>query len=434
MTELGASVVPPQIAQQVAESLGYFVDIHELQALAYSVIGRATGAEGGCITASAAGGLAVSVAACMTGSSLGAVESLPDTSALKRRKVVIQKGHVVDFGGLIPQMIRLTGAQVVEVGTATVCHPYQLEYALDPETAAVVYVVSHHTVQSGLLGLGDVARLAHAAGVPVVVDAASEYDLRRFAALGADLTVFSAHKFLAGPTAGIVAGRKDLVRAAYLNQTRGLGRAMKVGKEGIAGAVAALERWLHLDHRALHEAEYRRVQAFLEGLGEVRGLRSVEVPDPTGNPITRVRVYLEGPAPAQYAAALALRLRQGSPAVAVRDNEVDQGYIELDPCNLRDEEVPIVLDRIRTVAEGLSDQIGFAPEESPAGPALGHTTLGPRYSTYTPEDLPGADLDRVPWGLDQAKLARREHGLLDWPDAWLAEVETGRVAGQEEGR
>lgn len=57
---------------------------------------------------------------------------------------------------------------------------------------------------------------------------------------GGDLVLYSSHKFLGGPTGGIVAGRKDLVRAAYM-QNNGIGRGMKVGKESIVGAIAALK-------------------------------------------------------------------------------------------------------------------------------------------------------------------------------------------------
>ncbi len=68
-------------------------------------------------------------------------------------------------------------------------------------------------------------------------------------AAGADLALYSSHKFLGGPTGGIVAGRRDLVRAAFL-QNGGIGRGMKVGKEGIAGTIAALEAWERRDHAA----------------------------------------------------------------------------------------------------------------------------------------------------------------------------------------
>jgi D-glucosaminate-6-phosphate ammonia-lyase len=116
----------------------------------------------------------------------------------------------------------------------------QLEGALSERTAAALYVVSHHVVGYGQLPLETFAAIAHARGVPVVVDAASEYDLAGFLARGGDLAVYSAHKFLGGLTAGIVAGRLDLVRAAYL-QNGGIGRGMKVGKEGIVGAMVAVD-------------------------------------------------------------------------------------------------------------------------------------------------------------------------------------------------
>ena len=179
------------------------------------------------------------IAATMTGDDIGLIERLPDTTGL-RNEVVVQTGHLVNYGAPIDQAIRLAGARVVPVGAATESHGYQLSAAINERTTAALYVVSHHTVQFGMILLEEFIAVAHAKGVPVIVDAASEYDLTRFIAAGADLVLYSAHKFLGGPTAGIVAGKKTLVRAAYF-QNGGIGRGMKVGKEGIAGAIAALE-------------------------------------------------------------------------------------------------------------------------------------------------------------------------------------------------
>ena len=101
----------------------------------------------------------------------------------------------------------------------------------------------------------------------MIVDAASEYDLRGFLAKGADLVAYSAHKFLGGPTAGIVAGRKDLVRATFL-QNYGIGRGMKVGKESIAGAIAALDAWGKRDHAAVRAREGGYLDALDGAAGE----------------------------------------------------------------------------------------------------------------------------------------------------------------------
>ena len=127
------------------------------------------------------------------------------------------------------------------------------------------------------------AAICHARGVPVIVDAASEYDLKGFLAAGADLAIYSAHKFLGGPTAGIVAGRKDLVRAAFL-QNCGIGRGMKVGKESIVGAMAALEAWERRDHAAVRARERGYLELWLERLARPAGLAAADRSGPDGQP------------------------------------------------------------------------------------------------------------------------------------------------------
>src|SRR4029079_6266127 len=79
MTALGASRVPPAVAAAAVEILDHFVDIDQLQARASERIARATGAEAGCVTSSAASGIAVAVAAAMTGPDVRRIERLPDT-------------------------------------------------------------------------------------------------------------------------------------------------------------------------------------------------------------------------------------------------------------------------------------------------------------------------------------------------------------------
>ena len=281
----------------------------------------------------------------MTGADLAAIERLPDTSGLPRDEVVIQAGHMVYYGAPVEQAIRLAGAKVVPVGTATYARAYHLEGAITPRTAAALYVVSHHAVQYGQLPLREFCRICRERGVPVIVDAASEYDLRGFLAAGADLVAYSAHKFLGGPTAGIVAGRKDLVRAAYL-QNHGIGRGMKVGKESIAGAMAALEAWAHRDHAAVRERERSYLELWRERLGELPGLAAAIVPDPTDNPLDRLEVRVDPREAGTTAWALASALAAGDPPVIVRDHEVEHGRFYLDPCNLHPGEAEIVADAI----------------------------------------------------------------------------------------
>ena len=107
MTALGASMVLEEIRQCVDESLGRFVNMDALQAEASNTISQLTGAEAGCVTASVASGICISLAATMTGADLGLVEDIPDTSKVSKNEVAILKGHVVNYGSNFNQKIRL---------------------------------------------------------------------------------------------------------------------------------------------------------------------------------------------------------------------------------------------------------------------------------------------------------------------------------------
>jgi L-seryl-tRNA(Ser) seleniumtransferase len=344
MTALGASIVAPEAVEAISAILREFVEIDDLQRKASAAIARLCGAEAGFVTASCSAGITLGVAGAMTGADLAAIERLPETAGLKN-EVVILAGHMVSYGAPVEQAIRLAGARVVPVGQATSARTYQLAGAINERTAAAVYVVSHHTVQYGMLPLAEFVDIAHAAGVPVIVDAASEYDLSGPFAAGADLVLYSSHKFLGGPTGGIVAGRHDLVRAAFL-QNGGIGRGMKVGKEGVAGTIAALDAWERRDHAAVRERETQALHLWLSALEGRPGVTADIVHDPTGNPLDRLQVAIDPPGAHITAWDLADRLAAGSRPVIVRDHEIEHGYFLLDPCNLHPGEETVVAARL----------------------------------------------------------------------------------------
>ncbi|EIM74835.1 L-seryl-tRNA(Sec) selenium transferase-related protein [Nitratireductor aquibiodomus RA22] len=378
MTSLGASIVVPQAIETVASVLGQWTEMSDLQRTASRTIARLTGSEAGCVTASCSAGITLAVAAAMTGRDLAAIERLPDTSGL-RNEVVVQAGHLVSYGAPIDQAIRLSGAKVVPVGQATSAYAYQLAGAITENTAAAVYVVSHHVVEYGQIPLANFIATAHAKGVPVIVDAASEYDLTGFLAAGADVVLYSGHKFLGGPTSGIIAGSRALVRAAYL-QNLGIGRGMKVGKEGIAGVIAALEAWENRDHAGIRARERKALDVWAKTLQGRPGIAARITPDPTGNPLDRLRIDIDPNIARITAWDLADRLAAGDPPIIVRDHEAEHNYLFLDPCNLHPDEEAVVA---RRVAEEL--------DHAAAAPA-------PLVSSFA------------------ERAMRLEAGLLNWPD------------------
>jgi L-seryl-tRNA(Ser) seleniumtransferase len=361
MTSLGASVAAPSVRAATSEAMGHFVNIHELQAEASRVIARATGAEAGCITASASAAVSLGIAGCMTGLAPGRVEALPRDPG-PRHAVAVQSGHLCNYGAPIETAIRLTGADVRQIGTSTLVADYQLEAALDETVAAALYVVSHQVVHYGQIPLARFAEIAHAKGVPVIVDAASEYDLTGFLHQGADLVIYSGHKFLGGPTSGIIAGNRALVRAAYL-QNIGIGRGMKVGKESIAGVIAAMENWMSRDAATIRAKERAALDLWLETLQGLAGIRAEIVADPTGNPLDRLQVNVDERGAGASAARFAAALAKLDPGVIVRDVEVDLGYFQLDPCNLLPGQAEIVARSLRSVLSDGAALAGLAPAD-----------------------------------------------------------------------
>jgi len=378
MTALGASIVVPEAVAAMQAVLPEFVEMGGLHRKVSQVIARLCGAEAGTVTACTSSGITLAIAGCMTGADLARIEQLPDTAGM-RDEVPIQQGHMVYYGAPVEQAIRLAGAVVRPIGQATRAAPYHLEAALSERTAAALYVVSHHCVDYGQIPLPAFCEICHRQGVPVIVDAASEYDLTGFLAQGADLAIYSAHKFLGGPTAGIVAGRKSLVRATYL-QNFGIGRGMKVGKESICGAIAALEAWERRDHDGIRARERSYLELWRARFAGLPGLRVEVLPDPTSNPLDRLRVHLDPDQAGTTAWALAAALAAGEPPVIVRDHHAEQGFFELDPCNLHGP------DEAELVAERLAAEL----ERARAGNRGGR-------------------------GLDDLKAARLAR-LLAWPD------------------
>lgn len=342
-TPYGASPVRDEVIDAVRSLVPHSVFMSDLQAAAGKALSKALGCEAACVTGCTAASIAMAVAGCMTGTDLGRVEQLPDPDGM-RDEVVIQKGHVVDYGHNVAQNIRVAGAKVIEIGVATECKPYQLQHALSGRTAAALFVVSHLTVQHRMIDLQRFCSICHEAGVPVIVDAASVPDPRPYLEAGADLVLFSAHKAFASLTAGIVAGRSTLVEACLLQQ-QGIGRPMKVGKEGVIGAIAAIEAWASDDRRALQERNRQRVDRAVARLNLLPGLKAA------AHGRHQVRIEIDQTLAGVTATRLSRELRSKDPAILAWDLHSEAGILILTLGKVSDEIAEFVCSRIAEVLQ-----------------------------------------------------------------------------------
>jgi L-seryl-tRNA(Ser) seleniumtransferase/D-glucosaminate-6-phosphate ammonia-lyase len=271
------------------------------------------------------------------------IEMLPESST--RNQIVLMKGHSVNFGAPVTSMIRLGGGHPVEVGSVNLCSKDQLRNAIAADTAALLYVKSHHAVQKGMVPLDAFIEVAHKHDLPVIVDAAAEEDLSSYPAIGVDLTCFSGGKAILGPASGIIVGKSALVRACRL-QYRGIGRAMKVGKEAVAGLVKALETYCG------NSGEERRdtmavAEYIARELTGISGVVASVVKDESGRKIWRTEVRIDPLIAGFSAASVVDKLVRGDPAVYTRNHYLGTGVILVDPRPLADGEEKIVVERLK---------------------------------------------------------------------------------------
>jgi len=306
---------------------------------------------------------------------------LPDTDGM-RNEFVVCRSHrnSYDLG------VRAAGARLIEVGLAdrlTGCgvrdtEVWEIEGAINERTAGVLYLARADARPE----LAAVARAAHAANVPVLVDAAAELpparNLRRFIDDGADLVAFSGGKGLGGPSAsGILCGRRSLIGAALVQQLdldyvyedwappanlidkqaftgvprHGIGRPCKVGKEQIIGLLTALMRFSEEDGaRNLGFAAI--ADALIAALPRLPGIGVRGITDPSHGNLPLVEVVLDPQAGGLTAVQVAARLRAAEPSIHVDATNADGGILVLVPTCLRLQDAALIGNAFRLACTG----------------------------------------------------------------------------------
>jgi D-glucosaminate-6-phosphate ammonia-lyase len=237
-TDLGGSTLAPEVWAAMTEANRYFADIPHLLEQSGAAIAKLVGAESARVTPGAAAGIALGTAACLTRGDRERIERLPAGGG----RVLVQRPHRYKYD----RCVRMVGPELVEVD--------DLEVALEGEVAAVFFP-AHLDGLAGTTPLARACELAHAHGVPVLVDAAYLIEpperMRELVASGADLVSFSA-KYFGGPNAGgFVCGRRELVAAVaavdFIRFEAGehhrWGRPFKLDRQTIVAVYVALRDW-----------------------------------------------------------------------------------------------------------------------------------------------------------------------------------------------
>lgn len=379
LTRLGGPPMRPEAVEAMREASRWSVSIEELQDRAGGYLAEVTGAEAGYVTCGAAAGLQLAAAACLAGLDIHRMERLPDSSGMPNR-IIVQRCQRNAYD----HALRAAGAILVEVGQlgnpeARPTAPWEIEAAIHPETAAVLWVDMQ---APGAVSLEDTVTAAHRHRLPVIVDAAASLppreNLKRFVAAGADLVAFSGGKALGGPQAsGILVGRRDLIdsvalqhqdmdvwpetwmhRRRFLESGRlpgpplqGVGRPLKVGKEEIAGLVAALRAYLKQDPAAWRREQAGKIQTLQDGLRKLPHLK-VSIVDGGEAGYPQLAVELEENPAGLTLVDLVLGLMEADPAVAVGQQEMPRGRLILNPMSLGLDHLELVIERFKSILAG----------------------------------------------------------------------------------
>ena len=352
ITRLGGTRTRPETLELMEKAARVMVNIDDLNRAAGREVARLIGAEAGFVCSGAAGGLLLQAAACIAGNDPVKMRQLPDTDGLKN-EIVIHTMHRFPYD----QAYRAAGARMVEFGDYLYAHPWQLEGAINERTAAVAYLCAPYS-SNKVMPLERVCEIAHAHGVPVIVDAASmlppRENLYRYLRDGADMVVYSGGKGVRGPQgSGILVGRADLIEAAALQASPAqfLGRGMKVAKEEVIGLVASLAAFVEEDEAAEMAAYRGMVQQVVDALVEIPGLRVTLEHDKENylipHAVIRFSDEWRGPSRDEVARAM----ERGNPQVYLNQLGGPQ-LLAVDPLNLTEAETGLVIRRLREELTG----------------------------------------------------------------------------------
>lgn len=295
-THLGGSLMPPEVLEAMNDAAQNYIPLRELSRAVGKRIAEITGNPAALVTTGAAGAIFVGTCAAIAGGDADKAKRLPNTQGMKN-EVIAQKLHMT---GWIRQC-EAAGGRMVEVE-----YKDELERAITGHTAMLYFLVADKhfgkyrdqlDAPGGKVSLEECVAIAKKARIPLLVDAAAELppfeNLNGYTKMGVDMVAFSGGKGLRGPqNAGLLLGRPDLIEAAETFQSpySGIGRDLKISKETYMGMLAAVERYVKVDHQAEWNAWKAQTDYMKAELEKIPGVETGYVPREVTNHVPRLWV------------------------------------------------------------------------------------------------------------------------------------------------
>lgn len=352
MTILGVSTPRAEVVDTVSHGLNEYFEIKDLVDKTGQYIAKLLNVENAVVVSCASAGIAQAVAGLIVKDDRDLLFNLHSSDKYVPREIIVPKGHNVNFGAPIGTMVSLGGGIVVEAGYANECKPEHIESLINPDTAAILYVKSHHCVQKSMLSVAQTATIAKKYNIPLIVDAAAEEDLQAYYQQGADLVIYSGAKAIEGPTSGLVIGRHQAVEWLKL-QSQGIGRPMKVGKEGILGLTKAIELYINDPKQETGQEMVSKMTPFIEKLNSIDGISAKVVWDGAGRDIARAEISFDSKVIGKTAIEMIELMKQGEVAVYFREYKANEGKVDADVRSVTAEQLDIIYNKIIKIIQGV---------------------------------------------------------------------------------
>ena len=352
VTLLGGSTPVPEIKAEMDRADSAYIPLMELEEKAGAVIAQMADVPAAYVTSGAGSALTLAAAACMAGDDDDSIQRLPDTTGMKN-EILIQRRQRYWYD----RCIEASGARLVEFGSTEGTTRRDLEEAIGPNTAAVHYYAVEQSPDPRALSLEGTIEVSHASGVPVLVDAAGQiYPLENFGKyvrMGADFQCIAA-KYMGAPhSSGLALGTEETVHKISLQsfvgyegrRIRGIGRPHKIDRQEIVGVVAAVKRWMTMNHEErLADAEGQS-QTIIQALSGIDGVRAEMIDNVIGHQPFGVRIEVDAARAGLTARDMVDRLKQGTPSIWTRVRDGEE-WMDVHVFGLADGEAEIVGERM----------------------------------------------------------------------------------------
>jgi uncharacterized pyridoxal phosphate-dependent enzyme len=316
-TAMTASLMAPEVMAAIDYASKHYVMLDELHDRVGERIATLVHADAAMVTAGAASALTLGTAGVLTGTDRQKIALLPELAGppMIKSEVIIQKAHRFGY----ERAVRNCGVRLVEVETRD-----GLERAVNDRTAMMLFYNNNNS--EGQIRDEEFVALGRKHSIPTMNDAAADVppveNLWKYTSMGFDLVAFSGGKGMRGPqSAGLLLGNKELIAAARMNSSpngNAIGRGMKVNKEELVGMLAAVERFVHLDHAAEEREFQRRAEAIRAGAIAAGGVKAEIFVPAVANHVPHVRVSWEDRSSRRTAAEIVRAMQEGQPSIAIR--------------------------------------------------------------------------------------------------------------------